>query len=361
MIAQSSYRNILLVVALLLVGGAIYYLQSNKVNLGDQLAVSVQPRAAAMDKESKTRLYPLAKEITTPDGYINGDKINVSNYIGQKVVLLDFWTYSCINCQRTFPYLNSWYDKYKDQGLEIIGVHTPEFEFEKNYQNVQAAVTKYGIKYPVVLDNDYSTWTAYENHYWPHEYLIDIDGYIVYDHIGEGGYDKTERKIQELLRERSLALGENRLIEGDIAQPALTAENILGSPKSPETYFGASRNEFLGNGRKNVLGPAQFITPPKLQANTLYFDGAWNIANEFAVNESTGAKITYPYSAANVFLVAGSETGAKIKIYKDGLLVGETTITSYGLYPLITNSQGAHTLEIVIDKPGLKAYTLTFG
>jgi thiol-disulfide isomerase/thioredoxin len=134
-------------------------------------------------------------------GYINThDGFRLSEIVGKKVVLVDFWTYSCINCQRTQPYLNAWYKKYKDAGLEIVGVHTPEFAFEKDRANVVAAVEKFGITYPVVQDNDYQTWGTYGNRYWPRKYLIDIDGYIVYDHIGEGGYEETEEKIQELLR-----------------------------------------------------------------------------------------------------------------------------------------------------------------
>ena len=134
---------------------------------------------ADMTVEQKAMRYERAKEITTPDGFINTDAISVGELVGQKVILIDFWTYSCINCQRTTPYLNAWYETYKDQGLEIIGLHTPEFAFEEEYQNVLQAVENLGIKYPVVLDNDYSTWRAYRNRFWPHKYLIDIDGFIV--------------------------------------------------------------------------------------------------------------------------------------------------------------------------------------
>src|SRR5919107_290699 len=124
-----------------------------------------------------------------------------------KVVLVDFWTYSCINCIRTLPYLVDWNEKYADKGLVIVGVHSPEFEFEKNVDNVKAAVQKYGIKYPVVQDNDKGTWDAYENRYWPRKYLIDNEGYIRYDHIGEGGYAETEKVIRSLLAERAAQTG----------------------------------------------------------------------------------------------------------------------------------------------------------
>ncbi len=158
---------------------------------------------AMADKEAG---HQPAVEIVDPTGFINvSSTFKLSSLIGKHVVLLEFWTYSCINCVHTLPYITSWYQKYKDQGLVVVGVHTPEFAFEKDINNVQAAVQKYGIQYPVVLDNNMSTWNAYGNLYWPHEYLIDIAGYIVYDHIGEGAYDETEAVIQKLLQERALA------------------------------------------------------------------------------------------------------------------------------------------------------------
>lgn len=147
-------------------------------------------------------------EIKDPSGFVNTDDkpIRISDYVGKKVILLNVMTFSCINCQRTFPYVNSWYDTYKDEGLIVIGIHTPEFAYEKNKANVEEAMMKFGITYPVVLDNDYKTWRAYGNRYWPRKYLIDIHGNIVYDHIGEGAYKETEAKIQELLKERTEVL-----------------------------------------------------------------------------------------------------------------------------------------------------------
>ena len=200
---KSSQRNLLLVFVILLILGGIYTLESRKVDQGGEFdVVQVTSPSEGMDREKKEKMFDVAKEITTPNGYINIDDINIADAIGKKVILIDFWTYSCINCQRTTPFLNAWWDKYEDDGLLMIGIHTPEFEFEKDYNNVADAVKEFGIEFPVVLDNDFSTWRAYQNRYWPRKYLIDIDGFIVYDHIGEGGYDETEKKIQELLEER---------------------------------------------------------------------------------------------------------------------------------------------------------------
>jgi thiol-disulfide isomerase/thioredoxin len=148
-------------------------------------------------------------EIKNPSGFVNTNDqpIKISDYIGNKVILLNIMTYSCINCQRTFPYVTAWYKKYKDDGLIVIGIHTPEFAFEKDKGNVEKAMKEFGINFPVVLDNEYATWNALENKYWPRKYLIDIHGNIVYDHVGEGAYEETEEKIKELLKERAVVLG----------------------------------------------------------------------------------------------------------------------------------------------------------
>jgi len=211
------YAGLLLAAVLLVIVSAIWYLESVKPN-----RIFLAPGSAdvqTMSIQEKEKIYPAAKEIVAPAGFINVDNVKIQDLIGKKVILVDFWTYSCINCQRTLPYLTSWYEKYKDQGLEIIGVHTPEFEFEKKIENVQWAIDKYGIKYPVALDNDYGTWNAYANRYWPRKYLIDIDGYVVYDHIGEGAYDATEKKIQELLRERMVRLNLSGEVAGGMVSP----------------------------------------------------------------------------------------------------------------------------------------------
>ncbi len=141
------------------------------------------------------------REIALPAGFVNtdGKPITIGEHIGKGIVLVEFMTYTCVNCQRSFPYVAAWYEKYKDKGLTVIGIHTPEFAFEHEIKNVEAAMEKSGITFPVVLDNVYGTWNAYGNHYWPHTFIIDKNGTIVYDHIGGGDYEKTESKILELL------------------------------------------------------------------------------------------------------------------------------------------------------------------
>ncbi|MEK7069157.1 MAG: cytochrome c biogenesis protein DipZ [Patescibacteria group bacterium] len=310
-------------------------------------------------KQAKFKKVP---ELSSIDGYINtdGKSITLESLKG-KVVLLDIWTYSCINCQRTLPYINEWYAKYKDQGLEIVGLHTPEFAFERVQSNVEKAVEKFGIKYPVVLDNDYSTWQALGNQFWPRKYLIDIDGYIVYDHIGEGSYAETEKAIQKALKERASRMGMEDKISGSISKPSNIVPVDSSQSKSPEVYFGSSRNEYLANGTSGVSGEQIFSLPSTISFNKLYFAGTWNIASEYAENKNA-ASIIFNYKAKNVYMVAGSDNGVEVEIYKDDIFLKKINIKDEQLYSLIEDTDyGKHILRIKIPVGGLKAFTFTFG
>ncbi|MBI5355356.1 MAG: redoxin domain-containing protein [Candidatus Aenigmarchaeota archaeon] len=370
-------KNAQLAVVLALIIIAIFYLEQSKVPLQphqQEISVANQngdvSQADSKRIESKKIRFAPGKEITTPDGFINTENITLASLVGKKVALVDFWTYSCINCQRTIPYLNDWNAKYADKGLVIIGVHTPEFEFEKDYVNVKAAVEKFGIKYPVVLDNDFSTWNAYRNLYWPRKYLIDMDGFIVYDHIGEGGYDDTEREIQRTLKERMDVLKENGTINEEVVKPQGTT--IIGLPaiRSPETYFGYLRNSNFDGGKRGVAGIQTLDYPNRVSANRLYLSGTWDFNQEYA--ESTGgSKIIFRYQANNVYFVASADSPVKVKLTRDGEPLGEASgddakdseveIKDARLYSLIKEkSWGEHT--IVMDVPsGVRAFTFTFG
>ncbi|MBI2475773.1 MAG: redoxin family protein [Candidatus Taylorbacteria bacterium] len=339
----------------------------------DKVVVGAKPSADEKTASiQKSKKYTLAKEIRTPDGFINtdGKPITIGEFVGKKVVLIDFWTYTCINCQRTFPYLNAWYAKYKDKGFVIIGIHTPEFEFEKVYQNVLDATKRFGLKYPVVLDNDYSTWNAYQNRFWPRKYLIDIDGYVIYDHIGEGGYEETERRIQEALAERMKVLGES----GEVKVPVSKVDtSALPRSGSPETYFGSARNQYFANGRQGASGVQRLSLPEAFDGNRLYLGGDWDIQSEFAENQNAGASIVFKYKAKEVYFVASAKGGVRAKIYSDGVLLsaskgedvdsqGAALIKEDRLYKIIKNpALEEHTLKIEIESPGLRAYTFTFG
>lgn len=311
----------------------------------------------------KTKKYKLAPEISTPDGFINTNDlpITISEFKGKKIVLLDIWTYSCINCQRTIPYLNEWYKKYEDKGLVIIGLHTPEFAFERLKNNVERAVQNLGIKYPVVLDNDFSTWNAYNNQYWPRKYLIDIDGYIVYDHAGEGQYEDTEAAIQKAINERLIRLKMDNTLSSSRSNPVGVTAVDFAKVGSPETYFGSSRNYLLHNGEPGITGKQLFSIPSNITLNKLYLKGEWNITPEYAENNDS-AEITYSFDSKNVYITAGSDKSVKIKIYQDEMFIKEIEIKENQLYSLIQNeSYGKHILKIVIPTAGLKAFTFTFG
>ena len=323
---------------------------------------------------AKVGTYTRAPEIVNPSGFVNtdGKPITFGEFKGKKVVLVDFWTYSCINCQRTLPYLKAWYDKYHDQGLEIISIHTPEFAFEKLQKNVEGAVQDFDLKYPVVLDNDYSTWNAFGNRFWPRKYIIDIDGYIVYDHAGEGAYDITEQAIQKALAERAKLLDANPVSSG-IITPKDVMRPEAGKVGSLEVYFGAARNESLGNGTPNTSGAQTFTLPKSIAGNILYLSGKWNLQSEYTESTEVGAKIVYKYTARDVYFVASSDKGAIIKVSFDGKPAGtfagadvqadgSATIQENKLYKLIHDTDySEHTIEIEVTSGILQAYTFTFG
>jgi len=363
-------RTIALIAALIIIAGAIIALSSLAPNRS-YTGTTVAPGNRTAINAEKAKLYPYANEIADPSGFVNVDNITIGSLVGKEVILVDFWTYSCINCERTIPYLNFWYAKYHPFGLEIIGVHTPEFQFEHDINNVRAAVQKFGIRYPVVLDNDYATWDSYGNQYWPEDYLIDIDGFVRYKNIGEGNYNETEAEIQSLLQERASELNLSLSIPATIGVPADAVPINYGEVQSPETYFGSARNQYLANGNAGTSGNQTLTIPPALQADELYLAGPWFFADQYA--ENTGnASVVYQYDARNVYLVASADTPVPVYVLLDGVPIagtsgsdvsnGTVTVQANQLYSLVLgNDYGAHTLELDIPLPGLKAYTFTFG
>jgi len=316
--------------------------------------------------------YKKAPDLVGISHYINTTPEKLKEEIDGKVVLYDIWTYSCINCVRTLPYITSWNEKYSDDGLLIIGIHSPEFEFEKDSDNVRMAVEKYGITYPVVLDNEHKTWKAFENNYWPRKYVADHEGYIRYDHIGEGAYEKTEEVIQKLLEERAQQLGLNvaaaeSLVELDEFQHS--------NFKTPELYFGYKfafgRNQ-LGNMEGfNPEQEVKYSIPDNLQQHNFYLDGTWkNLIGSMELVSETGS-IKLPYHAKEVNIVTAKE--AEITILIDGMpltseyegidvTLGKITVTEPRLYNIISSKEaGTHLLELIISNPGFEIYTFTFG
>ena len=314
-------------------------------------------------------------EIVDPSGFVNSQPFKLADLVGKKVILLDFIDYSCINCERTFPYLEEWYNKYGPDGFVVVAIHTPEFAFEKQISNVQAAAKQFGLTFPIVLDNDYATWNAYQNEYWPHKYLIDIHGNIVYDHIGEGNYDQTEAEIVKQLNIAHAFLGEPADVTE--ATTSLPSDYTINAD-SPETYFGSSRNEYFGNGDPGVAGtqvyPAE-STSATLSPDEFYLGGSWDIEQEYAQAKSASSTISYVFDAANMYMVAASADGTPVTatILIDGKPIpaawqgadvqdGILTITGSRLYSLFSSSiMGQHRIDIIFNKPGVQAYTFTFG
>jgi thiol-disulfide isomerase/thioredoxin len=292
-----------------------------------------------------------------------------------KVVLVDFWTYSCINCLRTLPYLKAWDEKYRAQGLVIIGVHAPEFAFEKDVNNVENAVHDLGITYPVAIDNQYTIWNAFQNKYWPAHYLIDVQGHIRHQHFGEGAYQETEQMIQALLKEahQGLALNEKFVqIKGTGATAA--AADIQ---KSPETYVGYSRQENMASPENVVRDkPARYSAPRKLKVDQWALSGTWLLSKESAVLQTAGGAINYHFQGRDLHLVLGAHNGKPVhfKVTLDGEAPGNDhgadtdaqgngVIHEQRLYQLIRQSGQIkdRIFHIEFLDAGAEAFAFTFG
>ncbi|MHB8546277.1 MAG: redoxin family protein [Nitrosotalea sp.] len=316
--------------------------------------------------------YPRAPDLTGITDYINTTPQELQAKMKDKVVLYDFWTYSCINCIRTLPFLKSLNDKYADKGLLIIGVHSPEFEFEKDINNVKMAAQKYNTTYPIVLDNDHKTWDAFSNRYWPAEYITDDLGHIRHTHFGEGDYAQTEQVIQQLLDQRAKRLGLNITIDQSLVN---LQEHKFSLFETPELYFGYD----FADGR-NYFGNAEGFEPEKtvnytipldLQKDHFYLGGQWQNLHDSMKLASDNGKIVLPYTAQDVHIVA-SGPGTEIQILLDGKPVtgddagqdtknGVAMISENRLYNIISSKQASsHTLTI-IGHPGFQIYTFTFG
>jgi thiol-disulfide isomerase/thioredoxin len=264
-----------------------------------------------------------------------------------KVVLVDFWTYSCINCQRTFPFLTEWHRRYADDGLVIVGVHSPEFAFEKVEANVADAAARFGIEYPIALDNDFATWVEWDQAYWPAHYLIDRDGVVRQVHFGEGAYAETELLIQELLDAP--------------ATPPFSADeggHTLG--RSPETYLGSERliQFFNDSGEFDVPYAFTLATDPPRDTPTL--GGTWTITPEHVL-AGDDAVLAYRFFAADVFLVLGGE--GTVRVTRAGDPDWENVIDVTGAPTLYTLYSGEPIEDLLTleASPGIEAYAFTFG
>ncbi len=297
--------------------------------------------------------YP-APEIEGIAAWINSDPLTIGELRG-KVVLIDFWTYSCINCIRTLPHLSRWHDAYAAHGLVIVGVHSPEFRFEKSLTNVRNAVEKNGIRYPVALDNDFKTWRNYENRYWPAHYLIDPEGNVVYTHFGEGRYAETEHNIRHLLGLTGRAE----------AAPGKEPFGKAGFWQTPETYLGHQRlKNFRGPVAVTPDKPVNYAYPDYLPLHHWSLRGQWRVEAERIAALETGAALRLNFRAKQVFLVMGStrKEPVEVRILLNDREIRRLTVAHHALYELVDLPAAKNgLLEVVAVSPGLEAYAFTFG
>lgn len=354
----------------------------------DRLRSGVSPvdvastRMTLAAKDTRQAAYrsdlPVEGQFPSLDGavqWLNSKPLTPAELRG-KVVLVDFWTYSCINCIRTIPYVRAWAEKYRDQGLVVIGVHAPEFAFEKQIGNVEKAVRDFKITYPVAIDNNFAIWRAFSNSYWPAHYFIDAEGQIRYTHFGEGDYEGSERVIQDLLAE---AAGKNKA-EGDLVKP-----EAKGAEASPDLARLGSGETYVGYARA-----ANFVSPEGVSANTSArytvgnpglnewgLTGNWTVGAEEARLNEAGGGITYRFRARDLHLVLGTGAGGRpvpFQITIDGVApgadhgadidaAGKGTVTATRLYQLVRQSGAARerTFEIRFLAPGAEAFVFTFG
>ncbi|MCZ7569342.1 MAG: redoxin domain-containing protein [Ardenticatenaceae bacterium] len=311
--------------------------------------------------------------------WLNSSALSIADLVRRGPVLADFWDYTCINCLRTLPYLIEWHERYAPHGLTIVGVHAPEFEFAHDPEVVAAAIDRLGIEYPVFLDNNFTTWSAYSNRAWPAKYLIDTSRIIRYTHVGEGRYGETERAIQTLLREQQPDV--------DLLEPLqpLRPTDVPGAvcyPTTPELHAGYAHGR-LGNPEcwfEGAPGRYSAVLPAEREEGRLYFEGEWQAFAEYSLATAEGSKVWVPYRAAevNAVLRAPGRSAVRVYVTLDGQAgldyeeAGEDVVVDVELGSYVTVSQprmynlvinpdfASHTLGLHTTEPGLEVYSFTF-
>lgn len=306
--------------------------------------------------------YP-APPIAGITDWIPSSPLNLEALKG-KVVLIDFWAYSCINCVRALPHLAGWYKKYHDKGLVIVGVHSPEFDFEKNLDNVKHAVLKNKIPYPVALDDTLTTWTNYDNHYWPALYLIDKEGYVVYQHFGEGHYDITENNIRALLKLSALG-----------APPSIAPTEKVSESQTPEAYLGFDRADHFASPDRFVKDEiADYTFPVELSEHDWALQGPWTISLKKITSARKDSALKIHFNAAKVYFVMGSasDTPIKVTLRLNGkpltkekgrdVLNSAITVKKHTVYEAVALPRASSgELELTAGGAGLEVFMITFG
>jgi thiol-disulfide isomerase/thioredoxin len=324
------------------------------------------------------RHFPLPAEGHLPGfdgapGWLNSPPLTADELRG-RVVLVDFWTYTCINWLRTLAYVRAWAEKYRDAGLVVVGVHTPEFPFERDVDNVRRAADFLNVSYPIALDPDYEVWRAFANRYWPAVYIADAEGRIRHHQFGEGGYDDCERAVQQLLREAGVeAIGDDLV---SVMPAGFEAQADWTSLRSPETYLGYAQGQNFGSPGGAVLGrQATYELPDRPMLNRWALAGGWTIGSGASVLNEADGRIAFRFHARDVNLVLRAPGGSvPFQVRVDGEPPGDAhgvdadeqgtgTVTEPRLYQLV-RQQGPiadRTFEIRFTAPGVEAYVFTFG
>jgi thiol-disulfide isomerase/thioredoxin len=323
-----------------------------------QLGALTGARASSLAKCSSTATTLIncgaAPNFTGVTAWLNtpgGTPLTITGLRGD-VVLVDFWTYSCINCQRALPHVEAWYSRYQKDGLVVVGVHTPEFPFEHVVANVRAAVASLGVKYPVAVDDNYDTWNAYDNEYWPADYLIDASGNVRHVAFGEGGYADTETLIRQLLSAAHPGLV--------LPPPTTVPDKTPTEAMSPETYVGYDRLQYLVPGQTVTRDqPAVYQLPQSIQVGELALSGVWTVHSEEAT-AGNGAGMDLGFAGDDVYLVMGGS--GSVMTSDNGKPVRTVTVSGipklYTLYQSPTDSEGLLSLRF---SAGIQAYDFTFG
>ncbi|WP_223460138.1 MULTISPECIES: cytochrome c biogenesis protein DipZ [unclassified Pseudomonas] len=347
-------------------------------NSGAIMAQNTTSGGAVQVTEKSTGTLPVEGNLPSLEGavqWLNSPPLDAQALKG-KVVLVDFWTYSCINCLRSLPYVKAWAEKYRDQGLVVIGVHAPEFAFERDVSNVTKAMKDLGITYPVAIDNEFKIWRAFDNEYWPAHYFADAQGRIRYHHFGEGAYAESERVIQQLLREAGSTKVADGLINAKADGVQMAPDN--NEVQSPETYVGYQRAEHFVP--ETALVPdkvAAYNPPAQLALNDWSLGGQWHVGSERATASAPASRIVYRFHARDLHLVLGPGADGKpvrFKVLIDGKAPGDDhgmdvapdgsgTVIDQRLYQLVRQSGGVtdRTFSIEFLDPGASAYAFTFG
>jgi thiol-disulfide isomerase/thioredoxin len=357
----------------------LYFLASLLVSLGVAAPIEVLAQAApAQGRPTQSVQLQSKGDIPSLSGaveWMNSPPLSPSALRG-KVVLVDFWTYTCINWLRTLPYLRAWAEKYKDHGLVVVGVHTPEFDFERNLTNVRRAVTDMRITFPVAVDSDGAIWRAFDNHYWPALYFVDAKGQIRHQQFGEGHYEDAERVVQTLLLEAGA-----RDVPGDLV--TVTGEGAEAAPdwsnlQSPENYLGYERTENFGSpGGALPAKSRAYASPSRLKLNHWALGGQWTFSKQFAMLDEATGRLAYRFHARDFHLVMGPASpnaAVRFRLLIDGKPPlaahgvdvdeqGYGTVTAQRLYQLVRQPMpiADRLLEIRFLDPGVEVFAATFG